>query len=176
MEQPDVDRTWEEGEEAAAREREMKRRNGESDAEEEEEESEKINMRPTRARIPLERTDEEICRIVPADWLPDTIHVKRTLRSDMSESWPIGSGPVSSRGLLGPLTGQPRRSRSPIRDRDHVNPDGKRWKGHLRRMLLVTFPVGSSNREKKTFSRPLQDVRSFPRYFPRVSHRAAILL
>lgn len=62
-----MDRTWEEGEEAAAREREMKRRNGESDAEEEEEESEKINMRPTRARIPLERTDEEICRIVPAD-------------------------------------------------------------------------------------------------------------
>lgn len=128
----------------------------------------------------------KISKIVPADWLPadPTRRNPRwtTVRSDMSENRPIGSALVSSPGLLGPLTGQPRWSHSPIRDRDRVNPVGTgrggkdTYGGYC--SSNVTFPTGSRSRvarkEKDIFKAAAQDV-SLSRYFLRVSQHAAAL-
>jgi len=108
------------------------------------EENKKIDVRPTRAKIPLSDAPlRKICRIVPADWLQAD-----PTRQSLSDEGPcrcvwepadtIGSGLVSSLSLLGLLTGQPRWSRSPISD--HVSCRSRweeEWKWHLQRILLI---------------------------------------
>lgn len=180
-EQPEVDRTWEEGEEAAARER-MKRRKagGEgSEAEKKEEESEE-DQHATYASEDPARTHRR-GRSVGSSQLtdcrptwPDTIHVKRRRPVPMCLRLPadwLRSGLLSgpSRSANGTAATKPftyTRSRSCKSRWEEVRSTFTEDTARRTRHFSRRQPRFESREKKKTFPRPLQDAPIVPPLFP----------